>query len=122
MAHPKVSQRRAKAIASSLFLVGLAIVSFTESWWPGMMIVIGVPLALRQFLLGRIYDAILSLVIFGGVFFVSGFNVSWEVLLPVLFIIGALYLLIREFCDPNPTNEAEDEESLNHEITEDQDD
>lgn len=122
MAHPKVSQRRAKTLSSSLFLIGLAIVSLTETWWPGMMLVIGIPLALRQYLLGHTYDACLSLVIFCGAFFVAGFNVSWEVILPVLFIIAAIYTLAGEFLNPALTTEAEDEESTSYEIKEDEED
>ena|SRR3990167_2821890 len=122
MAHPKVSQKRADAISASLFLIGLAIVFLTNSFWPGMMLVIGIPLALKQFLLGRVYDSLLSLVVFVGIFCVSGFSIPWDVLLPVIFIVAALYIILREFCNPYPTTEAEDEESLNHEITEDEDD
>lgn len=117
MAHPKTSLRRAKNFSSALFLVGLAIVSFTETWWPGMMLVIGIPLALRQYLFGRNYDALLSLVVFGGIFIASGFNISWEILLPVLFTVAALYILGREFFTPYPTTEPEDEESLSYEIS-----
>ncbi|MBM3193847.1 MAG: hypothetical protein FJZ59_06430 [Chlamydiae bacterium] len=122
MAHPKMSIRRAKNLSSALFLIGLAIISLTNSWWPGIMLVIGIPLALRQFLLGRKYDAILSLVIFCGAFIVATFDVSWQILLPVLFIMGAVYILIKEFCDPYPTTEAEEEESLSYEIEEDDED
>jgi hypothetical protein len=82
------------------------------------MLAIGIPLALRQYLLGRFYDAGLSLVIFGGAFFAAHFDFSWEVLLPVLLLIAALYILIREFCNPYDTTVAEDEESLSLEITE----
>ncbi len=120
MAHPKVSQKRAKTLSSALFLIGLAIVSLTNNWWPGMMLVIGIPLALRQYLLGRNYDALLSLVIFTGTFIIAGFDVSWEVILPILFILAALYILIREFCNPYSTTVAEDEESLSYEIEEDE--
>jgi len=121
MAHPKVSQKRAKTLSSALFLIGLAIASLTSNWWPGMMLVIGIPLALRQYLLGRNYDAVLSLVIFSGTFIIAGFDVSWEVILPILFILAALYILIGEFCNPYSTTVAEDEESLSYEIEEDED-
>ncbi len=118
MAHPKVPQKRAKNLSAALFLIGLAIVSLTGSWWPGVMLAIGIPLALRQYLLGRFYDAFLSLVIFIGIFLAANLDFSWQVLLPVLFIIAAIYILIREFCNPYDTTEAEDEESLSLEITE----
>jgi hypothetical protein len=119
MAHPKVSHKRAKALSSSLFLVLLAIIAFTNTWWPGILLAIGLPLALRQFLLGRTYDMGLSLALFTGAFLVSsGYNISWDILLPVLFIIGAIYIFAREFLDTNFTTEAENEESLSKEIEE----
>ena len=119
MAHPKVSQKRAKALSSSLFLILLAVVSFSGNWWPGIMLAVGFPLALRQFLLGRTYDMGLSLTLFVGSYIVSsGYNISWDILLPVLFTVGAIYIFAREFIDPNPTTEAEDEESLGKEIEE----
>lgn len=122
MAHPKVSQRRARALSSSLFLVCLAVVSFSGAWWPNIMLAIGIPLALRQYLLGRVYDMFLSLAIFGGAYIVAGYQISWEILLPVLFSIGAIYILVREFLNPYPTSEDEDEESLNLEIAESDED
>ena len=71
--HLKVSKRRASAISSALMLILLAINSFTGYWWPYIYITIGAPLAFRQFLAGRIYDSVLSLMIFGGLFLVSSF-------------------------------------------------
>jgi len=122
MAHPKASQKRARAISSSFFLIGLAILSILGQWWPGILLVIGIPLAFRQFLLGKIYDAFLSLVIFVGAFVATRYEISWEILMPVLFVIAALYILIREFCSPRETPEPEIEESLNKEIEEDLED
>ena len=119
MSHPKVSQKRAKNLSAAVFLIGLAIISLGDNLWPGCMLVIGLPLALRQYLLGKTYDAFLSLVVFSLAFVASGFDISWHVILPILFIIGSLYLLIREFCTPYQTTEPEDEESLSYEIEED---
>ena len=83
------------------------------------MIVVGLPLALRQFLLGRTYDMGLTLVLFIGAFILSsGYDISWNTLLPVLFTIGAIYTLAREFITPNPTTEPEEEESLSKELEE----
>ena len=121
MAHPKMSKKRTETISSALFLVGLAIVFLTNTFWPGMLLVIGISLAVRQYLFGRLYDALLSLAVFTGVFCASGLNISWDILLPVIFVVAALYILIREFCNPYPLDEAEEEESLNLEITEDKD-
>ena len=120
MAHPKVSLKRAKNLSFACFLLGFAIVFYTNTFWPGMTLVIGIPLALRQYLLGRMYDAILSLATFSGVFFASGYDLPWDILLPVLFTLAALYLVIREFLNPYPLSEPEEEESLSHEITDEE--
>ncbi len=119
MAQALLSKKKAKAICIALFLIGLAIISYLAAWWPGIMLVIGIPLALKQYLLGRHYDMGISLFVFIGVFVTVQFDISWQVLLPVLFAIGGIYILSREFLeDKEPL--AEEEEDINHEIEEDQ--
>lgn len=84
------------------------------------MIVIGLPLAFRQFLLGRTYDALISLLVFVGTFVTVQFELSWQIFLPILFTLAAIYILFREFFGPDETTEEEKEEEINHEIEEDQ--
>lgn len=112
------SRKRASALSTALFLIGLAIVIFLGDWWPGIMLAIGVPLALRQFLLGHSFDAGVSLVIFCGVFATAQFDVGWEVLLPILLIFAALYILLREFQQNEEHPEDIEDEDLNHELEE----
>lgn len=114
------SKKRAKAISFALFLVGIAILSFLNAWWPGIMLVIGLPLALRQYLLGRIYDMSLSLLVFVGVFITVQFNIPWRLLLPILFTIGGIYIFCREFLESTSEPESEREEDINEEIEEEQ--
>lgn len=116
--HPITSRKKAQALSTALFLIGLASLIFTDAWWPGIMIVIGLPLALRQYLLGRSYDMIVTLVVFLGTFITVQFDISWRIFLPILFTLGALYILFREFFGPDETTEGEREEELNHEIEE----
>ena len=118
--HRIVSKKRAKAYSVSLFLIGLAILSFVQPFWPGIMLVVGIPLALRQYLLGRTYDMCVSLFVFVGVFATVQFNISWEILLPVLFAIGGFYILFREFLESKEEPLEEEEEDINQEIEEDQ--
>jgi 4-hydroxybenzoate polyprenyltransferase len=115
-----VSQKRAKVLSIALFLIGLAIVSFLKAWWPGIMLAVGLPLALRQYLLGRPYDMGISLFVFVGVFITVQFDIAWEVLLPVLFALGGIYLLFREFSESDTVPLREQEEDINHEIEEEQ--
>lgn len=115
-----VSKKRAKALSVALFLIGLAIISYLQAFWPGIMLVVGLPLALRQYLLGRPYDMGVSLFVFVGVFVTVQFNISWEILLPVLFALGGIYVLFREFLESKEEPLEEEEDDINHEIEEDQ--
>lgn len=116
MAHPRTSSKKGKLLSLLLFGVGLMIVTYFKEWWPGIMLVMGVPLALYQFLQGRHYDTFISLFVFCGVFFTVQFDVAWEVVLPVLFVIGGIYIFFREFIEFR--SEPEEEENLNKEIEE----
>jgi hypothetical protein len=118
MARPLVSQRTAKAFSLALFLVALAIITYTKRWWPGIMLGIGIPLAFRQYLLGRHYDMYVSLFVFIGVFITVQFKISWEILLPILFTLGGIYIFFREFLESDTPSEAEREEDINKRLEE----
>lgn len=117
--HLRVSKRKASAISTAMLLVLLAVNSLTNNWWPYIYITIGAPLFARQYLLGRTYDSIISLTIFGGLFLVSQFEIDWSVILPVVFIVSAVMILFREFCNPFAAKEPEIEEDHNLENMED---
>jgi hypothetical protein len=116
----RVSKRRAKTLSAALFFIGLAIVAYLSAWWPGMMLAVGIPLALRQYLLGRHYDTGVTLFVFIGVFVTVQFNISWQILLPVLFALGGIYILFREYLESKGEPLEEEEENRNQEIEEDQ--
>lgn len=117
MAHPITSKRKAQALSTSLLLIGLAVLVFTQNWWPGIMLAVGLPLALRQFLLGRTYDTVTSLLVFVGTYVTVEFDISWQLFLPILFTLGAIYILFREFFG-EPETEEDKEEDVSHEIDE----
>lgn len=114
------SKRTAKRYSFAVFLVGLAVITYLQSWWPGIMLVIGIPLALRQALTGRHYDMGITLFVFLGVFITVQFNVSWEILLPVLFTLGGIYVFFREYIENKEITEEESEKDLNAEIEEEE--
>jgi hypothetical protein len=118
MAEPLTSRKRAQAYAGALFLIGLAILAVSEDWWPGIMLVVGLPLSLRQFLLGRFYDTLTSLLVFVGTFITVQFDISWRVFLPILFTLGAIYILLREYLESSAESEDELDEDTNREIEE----
>lgn len=118
MAKPITSKKKAQAISTALFLLSLAILVITNAWWPGIMLALGLTLALKQYLLGRTYDMGISLLVFVGTFITVQFDISWKILLPTLFTIGAVYVLIKEFMDSEKEDEPEKEEDINHELEE----
>ena len=62
----------------------------------------------------------ISLFVFIGVFVTVQWDISWEILLPVLFALGGIYVLFREYLESVEEPLAEEEEDINHEIEEDQ--
>jgi hypothetical protein len=118
MTHPITSRKRAQAYGGAIFLIGLAILALTEAWWPGIMLVVGLPLALRQYLLGRIHDTLVSLLVFVGTFVTVQFDISWRIFLPILFTLGAIYIVVREYLEARAESEDERDEDTNLEIEE----
>lgn len=118
MAKTLASKKRAKILAFVLFIIALVIVTYLNAWWPGIMLAVGIPLAVRQYLLGRHYDMGITLFVFVGVFITVQFDISWEILLPILFTLGGIYILFREYLESKTATEEEEEESLNEEIEE----
>lgn len=116
----KASKRYVKIFSVSLFLIAIAIITYLNAWWPGIMLAVGIPLALRQYLLGRHYDMGVTLFVFIGIFVTVQFNISWEILLPVLFALGGIYILFREYLESKEESVEEEEEDINQEIEEDQ--
>jgi hypothetical protein len=97
MNEPLLSKRKVDAISNGLFLVALGVLLYTNKWWPGILVAIWILVATREFLTGRIYDLIISSIILGGLFVISFFEIKWSVLMPVLFVLGGIYIIFREY-------------------------
>ena len=113
-----VCKKKGKALALSIFMIGLAVLSYTGEWWPGIMLAVGLPLALKHYLAGRTYDMAVALLVFIGVFVTVNYKIQWDILLPVLFTIGGIYIFCRDFLEDTIPSEEEKEEDLNEEIKE----
>ena len=120
MAKPIMSKRKAQSLSFALFLIGLAINTYFKLWWPGIMLTVGLPIALKQYLNGKRFDMIVYLLVFLGAFVTVQFNIKWEVVLPVLFTLGGLYVFFREFFGPKDITEEDLEENQNKEIEEEE--
>lgn len=118
MAAHLISKKKTLILCSVLFFLGLVALTLSGVWWPGIMLAVGVPFALRQYLLGRFYDMGISLLVFVGTFITVEYDIAWRVFLPILFTVGAIYIIIREVTEEMTEDESEKEEDLNHEIEE----
>lgn len=92
-----LSKRKTDAIANGIFLISLGALFYTNFWWPGILLAIWASLAARQYLSGRLYDLFISSAILLGLFVVSLVKLDWAVLMPILFVIGGLYIIFREY-------------------------
>ena len=115
----QASLKKTNGISTGVLLISLGILAFLNSWWPGILIVLGVSLGLRQYLLGRYYDMGFSFLIFFGLFIIIITPLPFNFLVPILFILAGIYMLCREFLIPDPTTEIEEEEEIELEIEED---
>jgi hypothetical protein len=110
-----MSKKRADAISNGIFLISLGILAFADFWWPGILLAIWISLAIRQCFTGRFYDLIISTIILLGLFTVSILKLDWSVLVPVLLIVGGIYIIFREYSvaagfeDDDPIDESERE-------------
>lgn len=110
MAKPILLRKRAKIVALIVFLLALVIVTITGAWWPGIMLAVGLPLAIWQYLQGRIFDVIITLFVFLGGWFTVQFNIKWKYFLPVLFALGGMYIFFREWINSKMTKDEEFDE------------
>lgn len=95
---PKIySKTRAETISNGAFLVALGVLFATEYWWPGILLAIWVALAIREYLSGRYYDLAITSIILLGLFAFTFFQWGWSIILPILFIIGGIYIIFREY-------------------------
>lgn len=92
-----LSRGKIEAVSNGVFLIGLGALFYTGFWWPGILLVIWAMLAVRQLLSERKFDFVISTIILGGVFLISYFNLQWDMILPGVFVLGGIYLIVREY-------------------------
>ena len=104
MSKPLMSKQKSEILSNCVFLLGLTILLYTGAWWPGILLALWATLALRQYLTGLMYDVIVTSVLLIGLFVVSFFQIDWNVLMPILFVLGGIYIIFREAYFSGDTN------------------
>ncbi len=81
-------------IPGGIFLIGLGILMFTNWWWPGIMLVIGLSISAGLILRSQYISALLTLAIFTGIPFLVTANIPWGVFGPFIIIaMGASFII-----------------------------
>jgi len=112
MNQPILSKKKANAVSNGVFLVGIAILIFTDAWWPGIILVLWATIASRQYLSGRWYYAIITTFVLGGLFFISIYRPAFNILVPIVLLIAGLFLIFRELYYSKDTNGEEKSEEI----------
>jgi 4-hydroxybenzoate polyprenyltransferase len=105
-----VSPRKVDTLSIAVFAVALILLYVLNFWWPGILLAIWAILAVRQWLTERRFDLIMTSIILLGLFTIYFFDITWSVLMPVLFILGSFYIIFREFFYPEDIAEEKSEE------------
>lgn len=109
MLQPILPKHKADAISNGAFLMGLAVLFASNTWWPGILLLLWVSVALREYLTGRFYDLVISSIILIGLFAMALFDLSISFLVPMLFILGGIYIIFREFFFSEETEDQPEE-------------
>ncbi len=87
-------EKAAGGITAGLMLIGIGVLAFTASWWPGIMVVIGVAVIGGMLFHGQFLSTLPVALIFFGVPAIIKLGLSWNTFLPLLLIgLGLLSLV-----------------------------
>ncbi len=99
MSRPNLSTTARHVITVITILAGAGTLFYFESLWPEIILVIGLAIALKQFLGGATFDPIASLIIFGCMYTSIKGDLGWGILIPLptlIFVVG-FFILIHEY-------------------------
>lgn len=116
-----LSHKKTRAFCVALFLVGMAFLTFYQSFWPWILVVIGVVLAFRSFALGKIYEAIFNFLTFGTLTATYFLQISWSIVLPIILVVTAIFEIYKAYNDEVVLSDEEIIEDKQHELEENKD-
>ncbi|MFA5249921.1 MAG: hypothetical protein WC371_00730, partial [Parachlamydiales bacterium] len=97
MIRPLMSKKMAHALSFVFFAGGIALLTYLGLWWPALLLAVGLPLALKHYLLGELLDFVLTLIIFLGLFISFQFEIKLNLLPAIFFTLGGAYFFFKEF-------------------------
>jgi len=116
MAKAILSKRKADAISNGVLLISLGILFYLNAWWPGILLAVWAWLGARQYFTGRHFDLTITTIILIGLFLIDYFNVQLLMLMPILFTVGGVYIIFREYFFSDDTNGESKADEIRHDI------
>jgi hypothetical protein len=88
-------------ITSGLLLIGLGVLLYTDWWWPGIMLVVGIAVASGLVFRNRYREAVVVAIIFFGIPLLVASGLRWDLYAPIVLIglgivVLAKTLILRE--------------------------
>ena len=83
-------------VTGGLLLIGLGILIYTNWWWPGIMIVLGISISAGLAFRGRFVSALVMLIIFLGIPVLTEIRgLPWNMATPAVLITLGVLILAR---------------------------
>jgi len=94
-------RKQASAISGGIFLIGLGVLLFTNWWWPGIMVVIGLAGCAELVFRGQIWRGVGTLVFFLAIptvlWIIQVTPIRWEIAGPLILIGIGVIILVKAF-------------------------
>ena len=94
-------KKQASGISGGIFLIGLGVLMYTNWWWPGIMLVIGLSAGAEQIFRGKIASGIGTIAFFSAFpiiwAIVQSTDISWAIIGPFILIALGVIILVKAF-------------------------
>ena len=99
--------RTKNGITGGIFLIGIGILMFTNWWWPGIMLVIGLAISAGLILRGKYFSALFTFAFFAAIPLLVTADIPWGIFGPFILIALGASVIVKSF----NTQQSEDTQS-----------
>lgn len=85
------------SISGGLMLIGLGVLMFTDWWWPGIMVVIGIASCAGLIFRNLWWQALVPAIVFFGIALLSSSPTFWQYFVPMILVGGGIVVLVKAF-------------------------
>jgi hypothetical protein len=84
-------------ITGGLLLIGIGVLLFTGSWWPGIMVVLGIAIGAGLIFRGCYLAGLVMAAIFFAIPFLAQTAIPWNIFGPMILIGCGAVVLVKAF-------------------------